>query len=159
MSKRESRRRQTAAAVMKEAHRLYKRGAMFLYSFSTCLKLAWRSIRGLCKFKHTRAKGVNFNNNDGISRQAILHALTKYSKGQISLYLEVEPDNPYDPSAVKVMAMVRNKGIAQVGYLAKEIAADVSLNLKEGKEVIAIFETITGGASFNYGLNFSYATV
>ena len=61
--------------------------------------------------------------------------------------------------AVKVIAMVRSKGIAQVGYLAKEIAADVSINLKEGKEVIAIFETITGGGSFNYGLSFSYATV
>ena len=97
MSKRESIRRQTAAAVMTEAHRLYKRGAMLLYSFSTCLKLAWRTIRSLCKFKYTRAKGVSFNNNDGISRQAILHALTKYPKDQVSLYLEVEPDNPYDP--------------------------------------------------------------
>lgn len=117
MSKKESRRRQTASAVMTEAHRLYKKGAMFLYSFSTCLKLAWSTIRSLCKFKHTRAKGVSFNNSDGISRQAILYALTKYLKDQISLYLEAEPVNPYNPSAVKVMAMVRDKGIAQVGYL------------------------------------------
>ena len=60
----------------------------------------------------------------------------------------MEPDNPYDPYGVKVIAMVRNKGIAQVGYLEKEFAKDAAINLKEGKEVVSIFEIITGCGSF-----------
>lgn len=159
MSRSESNRRLTASKVMKEAHKLYKRRAMFHFSFSLCLRYCWASIRGLCKLYYSRIKGVSFNNINGTSRQDILYALTKYHKEDISLYLVKEPANPFDPNAMKIMVMVSNKGTAQVGYLAKEIAAKISISLDCGKELIVIYETITGGGSFNYGMNFSYTTI
>lgn len=157
MSKRESNRRQLASSVFKEAWRLYKKGVKWFYSFSTCLRLAWRSVRNICEFKYSKVKGVSFSNDNGVSRQTVIKALTKYSYSQTSLYLEREFNNPYDNNAIRIIAKVANKGSAQIGYLSKEIAAEVAPKLDIGYSSVVVLERITGFNSGNLGVNFKYA--
>ena len=42
------------------------------------------------------------------------------------------------------MSIVRNKDITQIGYLAKEIATDLAIDLKKEWKVIVVFQTIKG---------------
>lgn len=94
MSKREVSRRQLCRSVMKYAWRLFKKGGGWFYRFANCLKLAWRSLRGVGGFKQSKVVGVSFNNNakeGGVSRQRIIDALLKYPKWMISIHFKREP--------------------------------------------------------------------
>ena len=157
MSMKEVRRRNVASRVFKKAWELFRKGAKWCYSFSSCLKLAWRTVRGIERFKYSNVKGVTFPNQNGVSRQAVINALTKYSYDQISLFLERDPNNLFDKNAVKVIAMVSNKGTAQIGFVAKEIAVEIALKLDNGFEAVVVLEQITGTNLGNLGVNFSYA--
>lgn len=157
MSKRERNRRQLASSVFKEAWRLYKKGVKWFYSFSSCLKLAWRTVRNICGFKFSKVKGVSFNNDNGISRQEVIRALAKYDYKQISLSFERESSNQYDRNAIKIIAKVTNLGSAQIGYLSKEIAAYVAPKLDIGYSSVVVLEQITGSSSGNLGVNLKYA--
>jgi hypothetical protein len=160
MSKREENRRKIASYVFKRAWKLFKKqGAKYMYTFATCLKLAWRIVRGYAHLSFSKVRGVSFKNSDGKSRQSVIAALRKYSPEQISLYFEREPDNPYDPNAIKVMAKVAGKGSAQIGYVAKELAEYISVELDLNRKAVVILEDITGVPSRMLGVNFRYILV
>jgi hypothetical protein len=160
MSKREENRRKIASYVFKRAWKLFKKqGAKYMYTFATCLKLAWRIVRGYAQLSFSKVRGVSFKNSDGKRRQSVIAALRKYSSEEISLFFEREPDNPYDPNAVKVMARVAGKGSAQIGYVAKELAEDLSVELDLKRKAVVILEGITGVPSRMLGVNFRYILV
>lgn len=156
MSNKEFKRRKLASQVFKKAWALFKKGARWSYSFANCLKLAWATLRGISEFKFSKAKGVSFANSNGVSRQQVIMALRKYDYSQISLFFEREPLNQFDSDAIKVLAKVENRGVAQIGFVAKEIAADIALKLDYGYEAIVILEQITGTTLGSLGVNFSY---
>ena len=75
----------------------------------------------------TKVVGVTFSNPDGSSRQRIISRMSESDK----IYLEREPTNQYDSNAVKVLVMQDGQK-KQIGYLSKDVAADVSRKLKRG---------------------------
>lgn len=74
----------------------------------------------------TRVVGVTFSNEDGSSRTRIIAGMS--SSDQICL--ERDPYNQYDSNAVKV-CVLKNGEKKQIGFLAKEIAAEVSPKLRK----------------------------
>ena len=62
-------------------------------------------------------------------------------------------------TAVQVIAAVKGKGSAVMGYLNRQLAAAIAPLLDKGKAVASSFRAITGGAEYylNYGLNISIA--
>jgi hypothetical protein len=70
----------------------------------------------------TKVVGVSMNNADGTSRQAII--LREIFEDD-PIALELEPDNPYDPNAVKVLSKFGN----QIGYLGKDVAERLKIAL------------------------------
>ena len=75
----------------------------------------------------TKVAGVTFSNPDGSSRQRIISRMSESDK----IYLEREPTNQYDSNAVKVLVM-QDEQKKQIGYLSRDVAADVSRKLKRG---------------------------
>ncbi|XOV90837.1 MAG: HIRAN domain-containing protein [Bacteroidota bacterium] len=66
----------------------------------------------------TKVVGVSHTNEDGTPRQTII---TREVEENDLLTLEPEPNNPYDPNAVKVLSKNGN----QIGYLKKEVAEQI----------------------------------
>lgn len=66
----------------------------------------------------SKVVGVSHTNADGTSRQAIIK---KEVAEDDDLYLELEPDNEFDPNAVKVLSKNKN----QIGYLKSDLAEKV----------------------------------
>jgi hypothetical protein len=62
----------------------------------------------------TRVVGVSFPNSDGTSRQKIIKKLLEGEK----IFLKREPENEYDPNAIKVLTEDKK----QIGYIQKELA-------------------------------------
>ena len=65
--------------------------------------------------------GVNYENRE---RSFLLLG----EKLDVRIYLEREPDNPYDPNAIKVMGIASVKGsitVLQLGYLSRETAKEL----------------------------------
>ena len=89
------------------------------------------------------------------NRQTLLYRLTRYSADLISVTLRREPENAADKNAVQVIAAVKGKGSAVMGYLNRQLAEAIAPLLDKGKQVLAKFEAVTGGAEafLNYGLN------
>lgn len=73
----------------------------------------------------TKVVGVTFSNEDGSSRARIIAGMTESDK----VYLERDPYNQYDANAVKV-CVLKNGEKKQIGFLSKDIAADVSSKLR-----------------------------
>ena len=71
-----------------------------------------------------------------------------------------EPDNAYDHNAVAVIASVKGKGSFRIGYLARELAANISELLRAGVAVLTS-GCVTGGYNplVNYGarINIKFA--
>ena len=111
---------------------------------------AWRTVKQ--RVIHTKTAGVTHGN-----RQALLDRLTKYNAEEISITLNREPENAADKNAVQVIAAVKGRGSAVMGYLNRQLAAAIAPLLDKGKQVRAAFEEITGGHEYflNYGLNVS----
>ena len=63
----------------------------------------------------TKVVGVSKENADGTSRQEII--VNEVAEDDL-LSLELEPANPYDPNAVKVLSKAGN----QIGYLGRDVA-------------------------------------
>ncbi len=64
-----------------------------------------------------------------------------------------EPRNPVDPNAVAVLSA---RGV-QIGYLTAERAPWVGAKMRNGTEVVAIFQSATpGGAAIRVGLDGDY---
>jgi len=70
----------------------------------------------------TKVKGVTFDD-----RQVILSMiLERYLDGiEIPVRLETEPENQYDPNAVKVLALVEGSE-HHIGYIGKDISERVA---------------------------------
>ena len=74
----------------------------------------------------TKVVGVTFSNEDGSSRTRIIAGMTESDK----VCIERDPFNQYDANAVKV-CVLKNGEKKQIGFLAKEIAAEVSPKLRK----------------------------
>lgn len=117
-------------------------------SRSEAMRRAWRTVKQ--RVIHTKTAGVTHGN-----RQALLDRLTRYSADLISITLRREPENAAAKNAVQVIAAVKGKGSAVMGYLNRQLAEAIVPLLDKGKQVLARFEEVTGGAEayLNYGLN------
>lgn len=73
----------------------------------------------------TKVVGVTFCNEDGSSRARIIAGMTDSDK----ICLERDPYNQYDSNAVKV-CVLKNGEKKQIGFLPKDIAANVSSKLR-----------------------------
>ena len=115
---------------------------------SEAMRRAWRTVKQ--RVIHTKTAGVTRGN-----RQTLLYRLTRYSADLISVTLRREPENTADKNAVQVIAAVKGKGSAVMGYLNRQLAEAIAPLLDKGKQVLAKFEAVTGGAEafLNYGLN------
>lgn len=99
----------------------------------------------------TRAAGVTYGN-----RQKLLSRLARYTAEQITITLRHERGNRFDRNAVQVVAGVKGKGSAVIGYLNRQLAAVVAPLIDKGKSVVSSFRAVTGGESLHltYGLSF-----
>ncbi len=154
MSDRELKRRQTARNVFLEAWDLQRRTTVFAYSFSMALRLCWQTVRSMLHFRHSKVKGTTFSN-----RQKLLSRLRAYNCHDVIMSLVREPANEYDPNAVQIWVHVRGRGDGCIGYLAKEIASGIAPQLDEGRQVIALFDGITGDGTQYLGCNFRYLPI
>ncbi len=157
MSKKEVSRRETCRRVMNYAHMLFRKSGGWT-DFKACLKLAWKMIKDAmrCLIRST-VKGVTFENSNKVNRQMVIQRLASYDPDDVSLFFKRESENLYDENAVCVMASVRSKGVAQLGYLGKEEARIVGPILDKGHHALVFLEKIIGGGDLNYGVVLSYA--
>lgn len=140
------------SAVFSEAWDLKKRTILFTLHIRTALKLAWRLVRSLCFMQHSKVYGTTFN-----GRQAVLKRLAKYPDRSIILSFEREPDNKFDSNAIKIIAQVKSKGSAAIGYVNKNIAANIAPMIDAGFIPVILFAGITGKVDSGYlGCNFKY---
>lgn len=154
MSTKEQHRRRICRSVFNESWRVYKRTGRLKYSFSLCLKLAWRTVRSKLRFINTKIRGVSFNR-----RQHLLYRLMQYDYRDITLSFKREAKNKFDFNAVAIIATVKEKGTAKIGYLSKELAANVASLLDIGKDAVVVFEEITGKSKPQLGCNFRFVII
>lgn len=111
----------------------------------------------MIRFYYSKVKGVTIGN-----RQTLLRRLTRYAPQDVFLSFVREPNNPADPNAIQVIAGVRGKGQAVIGYVAKELAAELAPILDSGKkEAVVLFDGICSTTSYNsfLGCSFRYTTL
>lgn len=130
--------------VMTIANALVKQGVCR----SAAMVRAWITVK--LRTIRTKTAGVTHGR-----RQGLLHRLSLYAPENISISLKREWGNAFDRNAVQVIASVKGKGSAVMGYINRELAAAIAPLLDKGKKVTAAFEAITGGHEYglNYGLN------
>ena len=86
---------------------------------------------------YTKIAGVTKKNSDGERRQSIIKELEAGER----VTLIREPDNRYDPNAIRV-----DSGLGQIGYIPAETALNnLASEMDRGCEVTAIISEITGG--------------
>lgn len=120
--------------IFRNANKLYKQG----YSRSEAMRKAW----ALAKLPEisVKVKGTAANGK----RQQALEHLTKYDPANVSFRVAAQPTNPADSNAVGVIATVKGKGSFLIGYLARELAANISQLLRAGLALLS-WGTVTGG--------------
>lgn len=132
------------AKVMTIANALVKQGV----SRSKAMVRAWITVK--LHAIQTKASGVTHGN-----RQKLLERLKRYRLDDITVTLQRERDNAQDPNAVQIVAAVRNKGAAVIGYINRELAAALAPLLDNGATIASRFMEVTGGGEpyLSYGLN------
>lgn len=130
--------------VMTIANALVKQGV----SRSAAMVRAWITVK--LRRMEVRAAGVTHGN-----RQTLLERLTRYSADDITVTLQREQSNAHDRNAIQIVATVRNKGAAVIGYINRELAAALAPLLDKGAEIASRFKAVTGGGApyMNYGFN------
>ncbi len=130
--------------VMIIANVLVKHGV----SRSAAMVRAWITVK--LRAIRTKAVGVTYGN-----RQTLLDHLTRYAPEDITVTLQREQGNANDPNAVRIVAAVRNKGAAVIGYINRELAAALAPLMDKGAEIVSRFKAITGGGApyMSYGFN------
>lgn len=98
--------------VMTMANALVKQGV----SRSAAMVRAWITVK--LRAIQTRAAGVTHGN-----RQTLLNHLTRYKPEDITVTLRRERNNAHDRNAIQIVAAVRSKGAAVIGYTNRELAA------------------------------------
>lgn len=128
--------------IFRNANKLVKAG----YSRSEAMKKAW-ALAKLPEIE-ARVKGTAA----APKRQEALEHLTHYDPEQVSFRIAREPKNRADSHAVAVIASVKGKGSFIIGYLARELAANISQLLKAGLGLLT-WGTVIGGYAegINYG--------
>lgn len=128
--------------VMTIANALVKQGV----KRSAAMVRAWITVK--LRAIQTRAAGVTHGN-----RQTLLNHLTRYKPEDITVQLRREQTNAHDSNAIQIVAAVRNKGAAVIGYINRELAAALAPLLDKGAEIASRFNAILGGErGYNYGL-------
>lgn len=97
----------------------------------------------------TKVRGVTFENEDGSSRQDILEELYTEACDGDAVELRREPDNEYDENAIAVYT----EDERQLGFLSRELAADLAPEMDDGWEPEAAIANITQSKSGVYGCN------
>jgi hypothetical protein len=86
---------------------------------------------------YSKTAGVTKKNSDGERRQSIIKQLDAGER----VALIREPDNRYDPNAIRV-----ESGLGQIGYIPAQTALNnLASEMDRGCEVTAIISEITGG--------------
>ena len=93
----------------------------------------------------TKVVGVSKDNSDGSSRQEIIRQEVAEDD---KLSLEAEPENAFDPNAVKVLSKNHN----QIGYLNKEMAATILPALINETEIHVTANWVNGEKVKGVGL-------
>ncbi len=80
---------------------------------------------------------------------------TRYAPEDITITLQREQGNAADSNAIQIVAAVRNKGKAVIGYINRELAAAIAPLMDKGAEIVSRFKAVTGGYApyMNYGFN------
>lgn len=100
-----------------------------------------RSIR-------TKIRGVTKENPDGANRQGIIK---QWCQSGDALYLVREPNNPVDCNAIQVRRVVcsdvpdKPRLGEQLGYLSRDLAAELAPRMDEGLVLMARIVGVTGG--------------
>ncbi|MGN0618472.1 MAG: HIRAN domain-containing protein [Ruminiclostridium sp.] len=130
--------------VMTIANALVKQGM----SRSAAMVRAWVTVK--LRRIETKTAGVTQER-----RQQLLARLRRYDREDVTITLERETGNLYDSNAVKIIAAVRGKGSAVMGYINRTLAQAIAPLLDKGKAVKAALINVTGGNEYrrNYGLN------
>ena len=132
--------------IFRNANKLVKQG----FTRSEAMREAWR----LAKLPEisVKVKGTAAT----AKRQEALEHLTSYSPELVTFRVAAEPTNPADRNAVGVIATVKGKGSFLIGYLARELAANISTLLRAGLALLSS-GTVTGGYTpyMNYGARVS----
>lgn len=128
--------------VMTIANALVKQGV----SRSAAMVRAWITVK--LRRMEVKAAGVTHGN-----RQTLLERLTRYSAEDITATLRREQNNAHGRNAIQIVAAVRNKGAAVVGYINRELAAALAPLLDKGAMIVSRFNAVIGGErGYNYGL-------
>lgn len=128
--------------VMTIANALVKQGV----KRSAAMVRAWITVK--LRAIQTRAACVTHGN-----RQTLLNHLTRYKPEDITVQLRREQTNAHDSNAIQIVAAVRNKGAAVIGYINRELAAALAPLLDKGAKIASRFNAILGGErGYNYGL-------
>ena len=93
----------------------------------------------------SKVVGVTRENDDGTLRQQIIR---QEVAEEDPLYLEAEPDNPYDPNAIKVLSKDKN----QIGYLKRELAEKVRPAIDNQTEIHAKASWVNGEEIIGVGI-------
>lgn len=128
--------------VMTIANALVKQG----FCRSKAMVRAWITVK--TRRMNVRAVGVTHGN-----RQTLLDHLTRYCADDITVTLHRERENVNDGNAIQIVAALRNKGAAVIGYINRELAAALAPLLDKGAKIASRFKAIVGGGyGYNYGL-------
>ncbi len=130
--------------VMTIANGLVKQGI----SRRAAMLRAWLTVK--LRRIETKTAGVTQER-----RQQLLARLSRYSQDDVTISLEREAANPYDSNAIKVIAAVKGKGSAVMGYINRTLAQAIAPLLDKGKAVKAAIMGVTGGTEYRktYGLS------
>ncbi len=93
----------------------------------------------------TKVVGVSKDNADGSSRQEIIR---REVEEEDKLSMQAEPENPFDPNAVKVLSKNGN----QIGYLNKEMAETIKPALDNQTEIHVTAKWVNGEKMLGVGL-------
>ena len=95
---------------------------------------------------HGKVAGTGHPNEDGSSRQGVIACLQPL----VELTLDPDPDNQYDPNAIRVLAPC---GL-QIGFLEARLAREVTNRRQKGIVAICYFRQVRTGDNGIHGVVF-----
>lgn len=115
------------------------------YSLSQAFKEAWNRVRQTMTVK---AVGTTFEN-----RQERLQFLKQFRLEDLTITLEREKDNKFDPNAIQIVAhIIPINRRTVIGYISKEIAKVMSKMIDKGIQMKAVLRKIIGGCGWKESL-------
>lgn len=99
------------------------------------------------KVLYTKVAGTTFDGRQGIISDLKNNGMLHHGQ---SLLLQREHNNKYDSNAVQV---IHSQSKQILGYIPKDKASDIARKMDNGTNFIAYVEAVTGGNSYNLGIN------